>query len=459
MKWRRIGKWRGEFMLAGAIFVSVLVLVVSEAGHLRLGAGYDRAIVSTNVSARLNELLGAVTDAEAAQRGYLLTLKDDYLAPYNQALPRVDAILEELRGYYYREQDEAGLRKLDELTTLAGRKVSEMELTISLARDGQYQSAHQVTQTEIGRRDMDQLRAAVADLQAYERDHAIGMINGWRGDLAVSRISIDFVTLFNVILLVALFRWLGNDWRREDAEQRALRERQAELASLVRDRTVELETLASHLQSVSENEKSRLARELHDELGAILTASRMDISWVKQRLGAENPTLVQKLERALTHIDQGIHAKRRIIEGLRPTTLTTLGFVTAAHDLVRETAAQAGWRLDLDLPETDPHFPDDLAIALFRILQEALTNAAKYARATEVRISLECEEGMVRLEIQDNGAGFEPGETQLKTHGLLGMRQRVTGQGGRLEVSSRPGGGTLIRALLVYNPEPPADPQ
>ena len=148
------------------------------------------------------------------------------------------------------------------------------------------------------------------------------------------------------------------------------------------ERTSQLEALAFHLQEVSELEKSRLARELHDALGSLLTAIKMDVAWVRGRLNADQTVLIDKLERAMRNLDQGIQKKRQIIEELRPTTLSSFGLVTAARELAEQAANQAGWELRIDMPDEDPNLPDDAEIALFRSLQEALTNAAKHAKAS-----------------------------------------------------------------------------
>jgi signal transduction histidine kinase len=214
------------------------------------------------------------------------------------------------------------------------------------------------------------------------------------------------------------------------------------------ERTSQPETLAFHLQEVSELEKTRLARELHDALGSLLTAIKMDVAWVRGRLNADQTVLIDKLERAMKNLDQGIQKKRQIIEGLRPTTLSSFGLVTAARELAEQAANQAGWKLRIDMPEEDPNLPDDAEIALFRTLQEALTNAAKHAKATQVRISLACEPQACKLEIDDNGVGFCERDARPNAYGLLGMRQRLAGRGGTLEIISEAGRGTLVRISL-----------
>jgi signal transduction histidine kinase len=181
-----------------------------------------------------------------------------------------------------------------------------------------------------------------------------------------------------------------------------------------------------------------------------LTASRMDIAWVRQHLTPEQSSLAGKLSRALEHLDQGIYLKRCIIENLRPTTLTTIGFTVAAQDLAQQMGTQSGWHLELQFPEKDLELSQDIAISLFRILQESLTNIVKHACASVVRICMECDVGLVKLEIEDNGIGFRNGsdEVNSKMTGLLGMRQRVAAYGGLFEIKSRLKQGTLVRVII-----------
>jgi signal transduction histidine kinase len=231
--------------------------------------------------------------------------------------------------------------------------------------------------------------------------------------------------------------------------QRQLITQQGELDQLVNERTRQLEALGWHLQAVSENEKTQLARELHDELGAILTASKMDVAWAKRKLKDDEPAVSEKLARALANLDQGIALKRRIIEDMRPTVLANFGLVTALRTLADEAAQRNGWILDLQLPDDDIQLDEPTEIALFRVAQESLTNAAKYAHASQLTIGLETGAGQVALHIADNGIGITPADlTRTHTHGLLGMRQRVAARGGRFEIRRGDTQGTDIHVVM-----------
>ena len=438
----KIFRWRWEIVLTACVAVSVTMLVVSEIGHARVRANYSAALESMRVDTQLGRLIRKLADAETGQRGFLLTRREQYLVPYTAALPEIQSIVDQLTRYYARGNDADRQARMSTVAELVGQRLGEMEITVKLAAAGKWEPAIRIVATDIGKQRMDDVRDVIDELQRAEQVNISESVENLRGSLQLSRLSIAAVTALNILLLVILVRWLKQDARRSV-------ERETALERLVRDRTDQLRQLASHLQDVAETEKTRLGRELHDELGAILTATKMDLAWVQGKLAPGQSTLGDKLGRAMKNLDQGIQTKRRIIEGLRPTTLASFGLMTAARDLIEQTAEQAGWKVELDLPDTDPDLSEEAEIAMFRILQEALNNAAKYAHATRVQIKLTYAPGIhCWLEIQDNGVGFHQRDVRPKATGLLGMRQRLVARRGKLDIESRPGQGTLIRAVL-----------
>jgi signal transduction histidine kinase len=434
-------RWRWEIALAACISVSAGILVVAESGHSRLTAGYNDALESMWLTTRLSELLTQLVDAETAQRGYLLLRQPEYLKPYEESVPRIKETLADLRVYYGRARSVQQVNALGTVTELTGAKLGELEQTLMLARQGRTAAALQLVASGGGREKMEAVRERIAGLQLAERERTSALVNDWRASLQLWRLGIAAITALNIVLLVMIVRWLKQDWLRS-------KERERLLDKLVGERTAQLATLSAHLQEISETEKTRLARDLHDELGSILTASKMDVSWVRGKLGTEQGVLAEKLARAMKHLDQGIQTKRRIIENLRPTTLTTFGLTTAARELIDQTAEQAGWAVEVDLPDNDPDLPEDVEIAFYRILQEALNNAIKYSKATRIRVSLGCDKADCHLEIEDNGVGFSTGDMRNNSHGLTGMRQRLHARGGRLDVVSERGQGTRIHASV-----------
>lgn len=205
--------------------------------------------------------------------------------------------------------------------------------------------------------------------------------------------------------------------------------------------------LASHLQRTRETERAALARELHDELGAILTAARLDTAWLLAQPACGDPAIAQRLQALQRLLAQGIGLKRQIVEDLHPTVLTHLGLVPALEQLLAAHRERFSGRIDVRIEPT-VELSGDAALALYRIVQESLTNILKYARAGRVRVALCRVRGRVELTVEDDGQGFDPAAVGSGRHGLAGMRHRMLAVRGRLQIASAPGAGTEIRASL-----------
>lgn len=220
-----------------------------------------------------------------------------------------------------------------------------------------------------------------------------------------------------------------------------------DLETLVEARTRELSALSIHLQELSEKEKSELARNLHDELGGLLTAAKMDLSWLQARV--TDPALQERLAQLGGVLDEAMDLKRRVVEDLRPSLLDHFGLPTALRAYVESTCAKAGLRADLGLPEDGAPMPRDIAIALFRIVQEGITNIIRHAGARAVTLRLALEPAACRISLSDDGSGFDATDPKFRwSHGITGMRQRVRALGGQFEIESVPGTGTTLRVLI-----------
>jgi len=200
-------------------------------------------------------------------------------------------------------------------------------------------------------------------------------------------------------------------------------------------RTEQLSVLSRHLISVSETEKARLARELHDELGANLTAISIDLNSVTERLRATEPALAAMLERARGTLVDTLELKRRIIEDLRPSMLDNLGLASALHSYCADYGRVTGLACDVLIDGAVDEAGPMQAIAVFRIVQESLNNIAKYAQARQVIVQLVREGDLLTLDIIDDGIGIDrDAASKAKSHGLLGMRERALLLGGSLQV-------------------------
>lgn len=224
-------------------------------------------------------------------------------------------------------------------------------------------------------------------------------------------------------------------------------ERTPELERLVEERTRELSALSTHLQDLTEKEKAALARNLHDELGGLLTAAKMDLSWLQSRIVGD-PDIVQRLHQLGAVLDEAMDVKRRVVEDLRPSLLDHFGLPTALKAYVESVCGKSGLRAQVAIT-AEEEFPKDIAIALFRVVQEGMTNVVRHAHAHIVRLELANEDELCCLMLIDDGEGVDLAHPSFRwSHGLMGMRQRVRALGGRFTFESERGRGTRLRVEL-----------
>lgn len=224
--------------------------------------------------------------------------------------------------------------------------------------------------------------------------------------------------------------------------------REAALTAELRGSHQQLRELAAALHDVREAEQMRIARELHDELGQHLTGLKMDLSWISGRLPEDQPELARKADGMKRLVDTAVKSVRRIASELRPLVLDDLGLVAGLEWLVQDFSRRNGIEVALNMDIGDVAPPDAQASALFRILQESLTNVARHAQASRVRVALVHADGRLVLSVQDNGRGLAGDAGKRGSFGLIGIRERAIMLGGEASVSSRPGEGTRVEVSL-----------
>jgi signal transduction histidine kinase len=216
---------------------------------------------------------------------------------------------------------------------------------------------------------------------------------------------------------------------------------------LVEDRTRELSALSSHLQGLAEKEKSELARTLHDELGGLLTAAKMDLSWLQSRV--EIPAHQERLAQLGAVLDEAMGLKRRVVEDLRPSLLDHFGLPTALRAYVDAACGKAAIQVDIRLPEDGDAIPKSMAITLFRIVQEGLNNIIQHAGAGHVTLELTAVDGEYAITLTDDGRGFDQSSARDSwPHGIMGMQHRVRALEGKFSLESAPGRGTTLRVTV-----------
>jgi PAS domain S-box-containing protein len=231
---------------------------------------------------------------------------------------------------------------------------------------------------------------------------------------------------------------------RKQAENEVLRSRQ------------ELRDLTARLQMVREDERTCLAREVHDELGQALTGLKIDLAWLKPRV-ADRPVLSERVQSIIVRIDGAMDTVRRIATDLRPSVLDDLGLVAAVEWQAQEFERSTGITAHLEIQATYPELEDVCATTAFRILQETLTNVARHARASRVKIALRVSSEELTLEVRDNGRGISEGEmASPRSLGLIGSRERAIACGGELVIRGvRKQGTTVMLRIPLPTPGAP----
>ena len=212
-----------------------------------------------------------------------------------------------------------------------------------------------------------------------------------------------------------------------------------------------LRELMAQNEAIREGERKHVAREIHDELGQVLTALRMDVSLLDMRFGAMNPALAEKTADMKNLIDRAIQGVRNVAVRLRPTSLN-MGLLPAIEWLGSEFTARTGVPCAVDVHHGEVEPDEARAVVVFRLVQESLTNVGRYAGATQVNITLARRGDALWLEVRDDGRGFDvAASAQRRSFGLLGMRERAIALGGSVDIRSVPGEGTVIGLTIPFD--------
>lgn len=220
-------------------------------------------------------------------------------------------------------------------------------------------------------------------------------------------------------------------WRAQELEQR------------VAERTARLRRLTDHLERSREQERQRIGRDLHDELAQLLTAMRLELRLMQRELPAGLP-----LARLDEIIDRLFEAKERMVRALKPAELDALGMEGAVRSWLADVERRCELRIELQAEVEPPEPHADTAIAAFRMLQEGVTNVIRHAEAQRVDVELVCRDGLLRVTVTDDGAGFDPSAVPEGRFGVLGVRERVEALGGEMVLDSAPGRGTRFAVAL-----------
>ena len=248
-------------------------------------------------------------------------------------------------------------------------------------------------------------------------------------DASISQVTANGRKLYTVIL-----RDITERKRAEEALERSYQD---------------LRELSAAMHEVREAERLRVARELHDELAQWLTAIKMDVSWLASRLPPEPTQLADRVERLKGVVDTTVASVRRIASDLRPVMLDDLGLVAALENLLHETSQRTGIVMSLDADERALDYGEPLTSSLYRMAQEALTNVARHAGATEAQVAIAVDSDRLVLTVRDNGRGYDAEvAARQKSYGVLGIRERAYTLGGTARIERMEAGGTLVEIVI-----------
>jgi len=434
---------RTRFMLPLVLAFALLGVAITETTYRGAKATMDNAIALNDARIKFKELLQSLSDHEIATHIYLLTGGLPEAERHKETGQKVRRIQQEAFDLI-RRLDSAGEVSVDAVRTLIDKQMGSLDAWQQLAATGQREEArrHSVGYTSL--RGREEMRNAFDDV--IERTAAIQLTArvSLYDALMRSRLGIHMLMPLTVLAMMLFVRSLREADRDKEEEK-------ARLAALVDERTANLRELADHLVTAREDERARLARELHDEMGGLFTAMKLEFSRLR-RITPMPEGAGERLAAVDARLSEGIALKRRIIENLRPSSLDQLGLAPALELLCNDVAATLGVPVHTQVEPV--RVAADVELTIYRLVQESLTNISKYAGCSEVTVSLRpADAGRVEVAIVDNGRGFDAASLRVGRHGLLGMRFRVESHAGALTIRSAPGMGTVVTALLPVQPE------
>ena len=440
----------GLVVLGLAMLFDLGALSLAESSYRELQRSSAAVVQTQQVTTAISGLRINLLDAETGQRGFLLTGDPAYLQPLQQAAQRLPGELDELQTLV--RDNPVQITQLATVRGLVDQRLAEVDRTVAARRSGGLEEALPLVMTHAGKITMDTIRAALDGMVEEESRVREERLRSLAHHERAIRLGLFAEASLNLLLVAigAVFLW--REVRRSKHERRALEARGATLEAEVRERTAQLTELSRFQEHVREDEKKRVARELHDELGGTLTAAKIDLQLISDRLKSD-PVVAPRLARINAALDDAIAVKRRIIEDLRPTLLDNLGITAALRWQCEEFAKRTGCVCIARCPDPDDQPTAEQSVALYRIVQEALTNIAKYAKARRVQVDLARDGAQWRLLVSDDGVGIDPEKQHHPTsHGLISIRERVRELGGQVAARGEPGRGTTVEVALPALP-------
>jgi signal transduction histidine kinase len=460
---------RGDLTLSGFVAAACVAAALVCAAwwvSLQQSRAADWVSHTHEVLETIAKVRTALVDIQNGQRGFTISGREEDLKPYLDGRAQIVAETALLRQFV--ADNPAQRQRLAELDRELATRLASGERLIAARRSGGFDAAKAIVDTGLPAREMDRLRAVLNDLEAEEQrllrsrlvDHHRRLEWFWVGMslLVAGLIAVLAVLYLQVRRRRSAQQALIVEMRERVRIDEELQQLNRTLESQVLARTAELREanaglldaklrlhdLSAQLIDAQEQERGRIARELHDDTGQLLSVIRMHLLRDGEGARARLPDCLEVVDAAIARI-------RAMALNLRPTMLDDLGLADAFQWLLDQHAKAAAWRVELAAQEIEAVLPAAVQTACFRIGQEALANAARHAQARVVKLELRLAGNELALTVEDDGIGFDldryrTPEERKKHFGLMSMTERAALVGGSLDVDTAPGRGTRIRA-------------
>lgn len=437
---------RTRYVMPIVLAVSIITIAINESTYQHSRTTLENGIALTDARLQALRTLQALTDAETATRAYLINGQDVYRQEYQEALVTLTAA-QQGAFQLIADADPRRTVSVEAVRQRIADRMKALEEWMTTTERGQRTRAHILASS-------DRSRQAYVELR-QEFDHVLDRAAAVQQS---ARLSLYDAMMLNrlalhALVLVAVMAFIMFMRQLRESDERKARESQV-LEREIAVRTAELRELAGHLVSTREDERGRVARELHDEMGGLLTAMKLEMA--RLRRVPDLPAVARERMGGIEQrLNEGIAVKRRIVENLRPSSLEQLGLIAALEVLCQDVSSSLGIPVmpQLEAVELDR----DAELTVYRVVQESLTNISKYARARHAWVSLMRQEGQARVIVRDDGLGFDVSQVRPGHHGLLGMRVRVESHSGSLSITSSPGQGTRVSVEIPLSPPPAPD--
>ncbi|MGV3728419.1 sensor histidine kinase [Hydrogenophaga sp.] len=436
---------RNRYGMPIILALALIMVVVNESSYQHSRSTLAQGITLSDARQKAARTLQALTDAESAARAFMLGAQQVDLGNYREAINEMEGVQQDA-FQRLTELDPQRTVSVDDVRKRIEERKATLDQWVRMTEQGRRTDAQALAVSDQGRLRYAELRQSfefvLERAAAIQQTARVSLYDA----MMINRLAIHLLVLVALVALVLFMRQLReSDARKAEEHQR--------LATQVALRTAALRNLAGHHVHAREDERGRVARELHDEMGGLLTAMKLEIARLR-RVPDVPAAAMERLASIELRLNEGIAVKRRIIEHLRPSSLDQLGLNPALEMLCEDAAGRLGIAVNTQLAPV--MLDKDAELTVYRLVQESLTNVQKYAKARQVHVVLEQEGDTVRVSVQDDGRGFDIDSVPSGHHGLLGMRVRVESHAGQLNIRSNARDGTRVEAELPARETPNA---